>query len=238
MQANAANFTTDMLPDATRQFIHTAMTRLENLSRNSDRILAAGALENLGMLNMIFGNKPEAATDFRRAVAMDPTREQSWDMWLGSIKNSASPEELVAVCELRLKEKDSARNRLLLARAFQQYEKKWDKSAEQAQAAIKLEPDNLVAHLELMALALKQSADTNFMSKASEQFYRLDEIWKKIPDNKKNWARWREWTLNLSIYDGLVNTPEYNQAAKTCIENVLKSFPNDKQAREIAIALE
>jgi tetratricopeptide (TPR) repeat protein len=238
MQPNAANFTADMLPDTTRQSIHNTLTHLENLSQSSDTKMAAGALENLGMLNMMLGNKLEAATDFRRAVAIDPTREQSWDMWLGSIKNSASPEELVAVCELRLKQKDSARNHLLLARAFQEYEKKWDKSAEQAQAAIKLEPENLVAHLELTALALKQSADTNFMAEAVEQFNNLNAIWEKIPDNKKDWEYWREWTLNLAIYDILVNTPEYEKAAKTYIENVLKSFPNDKQAMEISNAME
>jgi hypothetical protein len=45
-------------------------------------------------------------------------------------------------------------------------------------------------------------------------------------------------TLNLAIYDILVNTPEYEKAAKTYIENVLKSFPNDKQAMEISNAME
>ena len=85
LEANLTNFAPDMLPDKTKQSIHGAMTRLENLSEDPDQKIAAGALENLGILNLKFGNKLAAAANFRRAVSLDPTRETSWDMWLGSL---------------------------------------------------------------------------------------------------------------------------------------------------------
>jgi tetratricopeptide (TPR) repeat protein len=150
---------------------------------------------------------------------------------LASLVKSAPPDELVAICKSRLKYKDSVRNHLLLARAYQ-HQKKWDKVGVQTEAALKLEPDNIVAHLELAALALKQSADPNFMSKAAEQITRIRELYNKNPNSHEDASRWRELTLNLAIFDGLVNTPEYKKGAIACIEAVLKYYPNDEQAKE------
>jgi tetratricopeptide (TPR) repeat protein len=236
-QTKPTSLTLDALPDAARKFIHDAMTRLENLSEDPDKTTAAGALENLGMLNIMFGNALVAATDLRRAVSLSPSRDQIWDLLLISLGKSPSHEEVMALCESRLKYKDSARNHLLLARAFER-QKKWDKAGEQAQAALKLEPENIVAHLELTALDLTQSADTNFMAKASEQYTRTQSTYEKLPDNNEKWSHWRELMLNLAILDGLVNSPEYQKAAKACLEAVSQRYPNDKQVKEISNALE
>lgn len=234
---NLKSFAPDILPDATRRSLQGAMTRLETLSQSADKKLAAGALENLGMLNMFFGNSKVAAASFRQAVSLDPTREQSWDMWLGSIADSGTPEEKVEVCELRLKNQDSTRNHLLLARALQ-YQKKWDKAGEQTQSALKIEPDNFVALLELAALDLKQSADTNFMAKARERFILADEAYDKIPNSTEKQSRWRELTLDLAIMDALTDSPEYQKAARAAVDAVLQSFPNDETAKEISNALD
>ena len=236
IEANNTNFTASILPDKTRQSIHNAMSHLENLSEDPDKKTAAGALENLGFLNMAFENKPAAAADFRRAVALDPTREQSWDLFLATA-GADSREEAVAVCEARLKQKDSSRNRLLLARAFE-HQKKWDQAGEHSEAALKLEPENIVAHLELTALDLTQSTDTNFFAKAYEQCTHAEAAFEKLPDNAEKQSRWRELTLNLAILDGLVNTPEYQKAARVCLKAVLKNYPDDKRAREISKALD
>ncbi len=97
--------TLDALPEATRRFIHEAMTRLENLSQSPDKKVAAGALENLSVLNLVFENYQAGAANARQALALDPAREQSWDLLLGALAKSSSPEEKVAVCEARLKTK-------------------------------------------------------------------------------------------------------------------------------------
>ena len=235
MQSHFDNNATDALPDKTKQSIHSAMTQLENLSEDADKKIAAGALENLGFLNMAFGNKSAAAANFHRAVALDPTREQSWDLLLVTA-GADSLEETVAVCEARLKQKDSARNHLLLARALEP-QKKWDKVGEHAEAALKLDTNNIVAHLELLALAIKQSADTNFMTKAYDQFDRTQATYEKLPDNNEKQTRWRELTLNVAILYGLENTPDYHKAANAWVDPVLKNNPNDQQAKDISRAL-
>jgi tetratricopeptide (TPR) repeat protein len=235
VQSHLDNNATDVLPDKTKQSIHSAMTQLENLAEDADKKIAAGALENLGFLNMVFGNKSAAAANFRRAVALDPTREQSWDLLLATT-GTDSQEDAVVVCEARLKQKDSTRNRLLLARALE-HQKKWDKTSEQAEAALLMDSNNIVAHLELLALAIKQSTDTNLMAKAYEQFALTEAAYEKLPGNNNKHTSWREFTLNGAILYGLENTPEYQKAANAWVYEVLKENPNDQQAKDISKAL-
>ena len=231
----------DVLPDATRESIQGAMTRLEDLSQDADKKTAVGALENLSMLNAMFGDSSAVSVAYlRRAVSIEPTHDQSWDMLIGSLLKSASPEEITALCESRLKFKDSARNHLLLSKALERQEK-WGAAGAEAEAALKREPDNLtanlVAHLILAALALKQSADPDYLSKASEQFISVEELFNKIPQSSESVSCSREFNLNLAIYNDLLNTPDSQKAAKACIEAVLNEYPNDEQANAILHAL-
>lgn len=239
-QPGVTDFSLTALPEATRQFIRDAMARLENLSEDPDKTTAVGALENLGALNILFGNAAAAAADLRRAISLDPRQDQAWDLLLLALTSSASPDEMTTACESRLKYKDSALNHLLLARAYE-HQKKWGASSEQAGAALKTEPDNLAAlltaHIELMALALKQSTDPDFLSKAAEEYSSINDLYKKVPYSAESASRWRELALDLAIYEGLVNTPEYEASAKACAEGVLKQYPDDAQAREILSAL-
>jgi tetratricopeptide (TPR) repeat protein len=233
---NSATFDLDpnTLPDAARQFIHDSMTRLENLSKDTDNKTAAGALENLGMLNMMFGNKPEATTDFRRAVALDPTREQSWDLLLGMLLDSASPDELLAAAEARLKIEDSARNHIVLSKVLAQKMRKWKEASEQAEIAEKLETNNIVPPLMLAAIALKQSEQTNYLSIARSNLARAYIIQQKMPENDENWKRTREWGLNTIIFYALNDQLD---SAKNTANKFLKLFPDDKTVKEILTML-
>jgi tetratricopeptide (TPR) repeat protein len=234
-QADITNitFTFNTLPDTTRQSIHDAMTRLENLSEDSDKKTAAGALQNLGMLNVLFGNSPAAATELRRAVSLDPTREQSWDLLLGSLVDSASPDELVTICESRLKYKDSARNHLLLAKILTN-QKKWDKATEQAEIADKLATNNIVSPLLIAAIALKQSDQTNYLSVAKINLNRAFIFLQNTPTSQARATHWREFMLDGAILSALNNEPQF---AIDWVNRVLKYFPNDEQAKEILAAL-
>jgi tetratricopeptide (TPR) repeat protein len=229
IQVKATNYTPDILSDAARKSTHNAMTRLENLSEVPDKKTAAGALENLGMLNITFGNSQAAATDFRRAISLDPTREQSWDILLGTLKDSASPDELVAICTSRLKYKNSARNHLLLGKLYAN-QKIWDKATEQAAIANEFETNNIISSLLLAAVALKQSDQTNYLSIADINLSRAKAILEKTPDNDEKTKRWREFMLDGAIFCALNNQPEI---ARDWAKEVLKYFPNDETAQEI-----
>jgi tetratricopeptide (TPR) repeat protein len=241
LKTSSQNLAPDALPDDARQSIHNAMTRLEILSQDPHTNTAVGALENLAMLKGMFGTPAAAVVPYlRKAVSLDPSRDQSWDLLLSLLSDSASRDELTELFKTRLKYKDSARNHLLLARAFERQEK-WDQAREEAKMALKREPDNpaiaLVAHLELAALALEQSSDPSHLTEAAEQFSRIEDALGKVPVNAEIVTRWRELNLNLAIYNDLLNTPDAQKSAKACVDSVLKDNPNDEQAKEILEAL-
>ena len=232
---NAVQMTPEMLPDKTRRSVLGAMTRLENLSENSDQKSAAGALDNLGVLNMAFGNSQAAAANFRRAVSLDPTVGESWDLLLGALlDSSASPDQLVTVCQSRLKYDSSARNHLLLAKAYDT-QKEWPKASEQAEIAEKLETNNVVAPLLLAAIALKQSQNTNYLSVADTDLGHASTLLQIMPESDERVQRWREFAYDGAILCALKGQPE---AARNCLREVLKHFPDDETAKNILEAVQ
>jgi hypothetical protein len=226
------NLSPDTLPDQTRQSIHLAMTRLENLTHNPDKKIAAGAWESLGVLHLTFGST-EAVTDFRQAIALDPTRETSWDLLLGTMRSTSLPEDVETACRDRIAAKDSPRNRLLLAK-FCATEGKWSESARQAQIAGAADTNNIVPLLLLAAVALKQSAQTNQLTSASQYLHQTGDMLKAMPPSAERYKRWREFVLNTAILDALAGHPESSQ---TWLNEVFKGFPDDEDAREIAKAI-
>lgn len=235
-RAKSMNLTQDTLPEKTRQSIDNAMARLENLSQNPDERIAAGALEYLGMLNYVSGNSREAAVFLRRAVALDPTREQSWDILLGTTKTDADfPDEAVAICESRLKHNNSARNHLLLAKAYT-HKNEWRDAAGEAEIAANLDTNNVIAPLMLAAIDLKLSANPEFMLKAKEQLDRASVLVRKGSGDESS-QRWREMALNAAILFGLEATPDSEKLARQWLSLVLKHYPGDETASEILEAL-
>lgn len=230
-----SNYTVDMLPDKTKQSIHDAVNHLRNILNNSDEKTAAGAFENLGILNMAFGNKTEARSDFQRAVALDPTREASWDMLLGTLVTlKASPGEMVSVCQSRLKHDNSAQNHLLLAKALVK-EEKWDEAAIQAGIADRIETNNIVPPLFIAAIALKDTASTNYLTTAIIYMKRANAVLQTMPASENTRQRWREFSLNAAILSALDSQAE---KAKQWADLVLKQFPDDETARKILAALD
>jgi tetratricopeptide (TPR) repeat protein len=230
-------FTDETLRDTLNKESHQAMAHLESISEGSDKKAAVDALENLGMLNLMLKNPSVAADQFRRAVALDPAREQAWDGLLGTMIESASPDELLAVCQARLKAKNSPRNHLILSKQFARM-KKWQEAGEQAKIVAGLDTNNIVPPLMLAALALKQSADTNQLAVAKQNLGRGFELLRNLPaGGKEQGSRWRELMLNGAIGCALEGAPESPQQVRNVLNLVLNSFPDDKDAREILGAL-
>ncbi|HEY4416782.1 MAG TPA: hypothetical protein VGO57_13915 [Verrucomicrobiae bacterium] len=216
------------LPDTSQQFLHDAITRLENLSGNPDKIMAAGAFENLGMLNMIFENKPEALKDFRQAVALDPTRDQAWDMVEDMLIDS--PDEFLAAARARLKIDDSARNHMILSRIFSGPMNKLSEAATEAKIAEKLETNNPVPLLQFIAIDLKQSAETNHLTMAATNLVRVYPIIRAMPESNEKQKRLSEWILNEIIFNALTGDQD---DAKEILATFTKRFPDDKTGKAL-----
>jgi tetratricopeptide (TPR) repeat protein len=230
-------FTDETLPDVLKKQSHDAMAHLEAISVGSDKKAAVEALENLGMLNVMLRNLPVAADQFRRALALDPTREQSWNGLFTAIIESASQDELLAACQARLKAKNSMMNHLILSKQFARM-KKWQEAGEQARIAGALDTNNIVPPLMLAALALKQSADPHQLAAAKQNLDRGFKLLRVMPDGeKKQGTRWRELTLDGAIYSALADETENKQQFRDDLNQLLKDSPEDKEAGEILRAL-
>ena len=141
------------------------------------------------------------------------------------------------LCQSRVKQLDSPRNRLLLAKAFL-HQKKPEKAEEQAQIILKGEPDNLAACLVLIAADLKRSDNPRFLDEAGFALHHAMDLLQAMPHNAE-WAdRHREISLNLAIWAWLQDDPEYQKMGKAAARNVLTYLPDDQTAKDILKAME
>ena len=229
----------DNFPEKARNSIRAAMNHLEALSATPDKKRSAGALMNLGILEMMTGNSSGAKVDFRRAVALEPTREKAWEVLLTVlVQSSAPPEELVNTCEGLLKSKNSAKNRLLLAKALIK-QNKLNEAKVQIQAAAMLEPENILPYLFAGAVSLKQSDVQANIPLATTQLTRAKDLLRKN-------ARWRGEKKAVGV--SILRQPRFlawrwrsrsDRARKMCANLVLGgiSFTHDT-AKDILSAIE
>ncbi len=217
-----------VLPDKSRRSITAALAQLENLAQDPDARLAAGAAEAMALFEvMILGNQPKALASLRRAVALDPAREQSWDMLTGLLAGEPGTSgELLSVCEARVKKKDSARNRIMLAKACAE-SKQLDKAEAQVRAALKQEPRDFTANLALAALLLKQK-DDGALAQAARRLDMLDQI------QERDGQQTLDLILTRSIHLALMDDVE---AARKVLRQVLATDKDNEEAKEIMAAL-
>jgi tetratricopeptide (TPR) repeat protein len=130
-------------------------------------------LKMMAYLGQIEGN-------LRRAIKLDPTRELPWDMLTVLLHASGRTAEAVALSEQRIKVKDNAHNRFVLAYGYAE-QRKCDKAIEQLRAEIKCDENNLSCRLGLVA-ALLQRGDGDDLKQAGEQ---LDALASPIKVAKK-----------------------------------------------------
>ena len=176
-----------------------------------------------------------AETALRRAVALEPAREKAWDTLLvAMVQSGATPAEMQTVCESLLKNKNSARNRLLLAKVLLN-QSKWDQAAEHIKEAAKLEPDNIVVCLFEGALAMKSGADEDHLATATQVMLHANDLLDKMPADNERATRWREFMLNGAILSGLLDKPI---DAKDWVDRVLREFPDDETAKDIRTAIQ
>ena len=220
-------------PESSQRIIKNAIAQLTELSQGNDTKRTALALEYLGILRaMTQENEELAVADLRRAVALNPDREQAWDMLLASILESASPEEFAAVCEDRLKHKKSARNHLIFAKALFR-RGSFEKATGEAKSAIKLETNNVPAQLMLCAALVRQDKGEAGEEELASAFAKAAELVKSTnAPERGDW--WLVYGLNVAIAAAINdNVKNANAWLDTC----QKEFPDDERIKEIRNAL-
>jgi tetratricopeptide (TPR) repeat protein len=227
----------DSLTESRRRNVLEAMRLLENLAEHANTKLAAGALEALAVVRMmVVGEPAEGANAFRRAVALDPTRQRAWDGWLGSIWDN-DPQETVLLCEQRLKHLDTANNRVGAAKAcdragFHQ------KALEHARLAVKRDPKDASARICVSALLLRQPLDTTTHADLKQQVAAAHECLPLIEDDEHRERLMAIHNLNVAIAMALDGQ---TADARETLRNTAKMDVDDdrvtERLKEIELAL-
>jgi tetratricopeptide (TPR) repeat protein len=220
-----------LLPDGTRQSVRKAMDRLEDLTQGSEARPAAGALEALGILQyLVVRDLRGAESSLRRAVALDPAREQAWETLILLLALSDRPAELLPVCEARLKQRDTAHNRVLVAKACEQLNLQ-DRTLAEGEAAQRRYPDDLTANLALVAALLKYNSEPVVLLRAAQLLSKAEQLLGASAS--------RDELVNVlvirGLFFGLADRPD---DARAHLRKGLELDPDHPQAREALELLE
>ncbi len=235
-RVNWAGFSLDSLPDKSQRSIRGAMTQLENLGDDSDPHFAAGALEVLGVLQgPVLHERRVCVANLRRALALDPSREQAWDMLAGTLAQAQNYDDLLSVCTDEVRQRDIARSHLLLAKAFEKL-KQWGNCEDELRIAVQQDENNFTATLALGSLLLKQRQnDASVLSEANGWLARAESIIAKMPKAQRTQQQLIELTLSRSIYFALSGDVE---TARQWANAVIQVDKENLLAREILAAMD
>lgn len=234
-QVNWGTFSWNSLPDKSQRSIREASTRLENLAESPRTQIAAGALEVLGILQGPVLREPYGCVDkLRQALALEPSREQAWETLSATLAQSKHYDELLSTCEERVKRKDSARSRILLAKAYEKL-KQWDNCEKQIRLALKLDPDDFTANLALADLLLKHSDDATALSDANGWLARAEYLLNKMTVRQRTQLHMVDLTLTRGIYYALTDEVE---TARRWVKAVIDQDKENKFAQDILDAMD
>jgi tetratricopeptide (TPR) repeat protein len=235
-QTGPASFSWDALPEKSQESLRAAMTRLENLAQSGDPGPAAGALETLGILEGPVLHEPNRCiASLRQALAIQPSREHAWEVLVATLAQGARYDELLAVCEDHVKQTNSARTHLLLAKAHEKLQQ-WDDSEDEARIAAGEDPGDFSADLALAALLLKRSGnDDSALSEADEWLKRSEAALNKTPPPLRNREQVIDLTLTRGIYFALTDEMD---TARQFVKTVIERDKDNKFAREILSAMD
>ncbi len=216
----------DKLPGDTRKRIHEAEARLVAVSVSVDKTKAGGAAEALGIFQyFLHGDSTNSVATLRRAVAIDPTREQAWDMLLGILFTSQHTNDMLVVCQQRLVATPSVRNHLLLAKVWDMQGRQRETEA-QVRAALKLGPKDVLVNLAQAAMSVRCAHDAAGLRRAAQH---LAAVAKLMNDDTP-----REQQADLAVLQCIhAALSGQTNKARQHIERALRLDPNNDHAKNL-----
>lgn len=194
----------DAVSQPTRKHLLEDMARLEKGVQNPNKNKASEAAEVLGFLQLLlFADYSAAEKSARRSIELGPDREAAWDLLEQSLVAAKDARKWVNVCRERLEHKDSPRNRLMMAKAYE-YPDQLDKAEEVVRAGLQREPDDFMLRLALVDLLIMHG-DKKSLREARKLLYKMHED-KLSDDGGEN--RWTNYAFTCGIYCGLLGDRE------------------------------
>jgi len=223
----------NLLPDETRQSILGLFARLEDLSGSSDPRLAAGAFTSLAVARAIVrGDFRGGITHLRRALALAPSSDLTMDLLISLHVREARFDDLLPLCEERVKRKDTSHNRGVLAKVYDKLNQT-EKAEDQLRSILKKEPDHVWANLALASLLLKRDTEESTFRDAARAFERVKSSLEKNDTSDVQDLRTYH-ALSVAVFYGLAGRKD---AALDVVREVLSRDKDNDYAKQILAAL-
>lgn len=220
----------DMLSASARKRLREDMARLEKGMADPDNRKGAEAAEILGTFQgVILDDHAAAEKTLRRCLERDPTRDRAWDMLTAILETAGQYAEAADLCRQRLKHKDSAHTRLLLAKAYECLHQ-LDKAEKEIRAGLRRQPSDFMLNLALVDLLLMRDNDEDFTT--ARQI--LDKLGKDNREGSDDENRWANYTFTCGICIGLIGDVK---EARRRLEAVQRHEPEQLRVKEALEAL-
>jgi tetratricopeptide (TPR) repeat protein len=206
------------------------MGRLVELGQGEDSS-AAGACEILGTLQFaVMKDFRGAETNLRRAVSLEPSRDQAWEVLLGVLAETERWEDLLQVSLDRVKHRNTARNWVLVVKAYERLRQD-DNMLAEAQAAREKYPEDFYTNLTLAAAIMKTSENREELAQAGPHFTKAEQLLRGAPG--------RERLTNLIFLRGLhLGLSGQTEPARELFKKLLELDKDNSEAKEALQALE
>lgn len=220
-----------LLSEETRRSVAAGIARMERLAQEGkDPRESAACAELLGTFAAFLrGDSAKGESWLRRAVALDPDRDNAWELLLGLLASRDRDKEVLAVSLQYLEHKDTAHTRYLVAKSHENL-KQLDRAEVQVRAALKLSPDSQEATLGLASLLLRRSGQPGVLEEAGHVLDRARELIQKDRTGKYR----LDYEVHRGIYLGLKRD---RAAARRLLEGVLEKDKKNRVARAALDAL-
>ena len=219
----------DSLTGRRRRHLLESMRMLEQLTDRAPARSSAAAWETIGMLRAaVFQDAPGAVAAFRRATEIDPARRNAWECLAGLTASEDRPSELITVCEGQLKHHDTARSRIMLAKAFDKAGQR-EKALAQARLAVQKEPGDLAAQLSAAALHLRRAAEPGYGHPWNDHLYAASRLVDELPEVERGSALVVNWLVLGAVAFGVDGDPA---AARRALRKAMTFDAADHDCRE------
>jgi tetratricopeptide (TPR) repeat protein len=215
------------MPKKARQDFDKRVARLEKLTASPEREKAAGAEEVLALVCWLGkGDADLMQKHARRAVELNPAREQAWDALTIAAVIGGDAEETLRICQERVKKRDSARARFLLAKSLAD-KGDFDQAERELRQAVALDGSHYHAQLGLAAVLLRRAEKAAILEEAGKHL----DLASRTLDDKASAEERDKHALLKGIHQGL--SGERLAARQT----LLKILDTDKDNRDAKAAL-
>lgn len=218
-----------LLPEEARASVRFSMERLQVLARPDTRG-GAEASEALGILQYLAGQGEDAQKSLRRAIGLDPSRDQAWGLLTSILRESNRFDAMAVLLEEQVRHADTAANRLTLAKAYDKLGQT-ERVGEQVRAALAREPGDLSANLAL-AVLLMRGGDAS-LARAGEQMAQVARL--LAPPAEPSQLQTVDYAVLRGFYLALNGQPD---AARAQLQAALKSEADNQSAQQALAALD